>query len=201
MVGRSKLDAATKRRVRAGRLLLAGKTPPEVARVVGAPRQTVYRWRDVLDAEGIDALRDMSKGGRPARLGAAELSRLYVALLEGPEMHGFTTPLWTLKRVRLWIEREFGVRYSEVHVWRLLGQLGFSNQKPDRRALERDAAAIEEWRKRAWPALKKTPDARDDRSSSSTNPASRSAPPGCGPGLSKAKHRSCSFTSIGISCR
>src|SRR5512142_53571 len=134
MTGKSKVDAAAKRRVRAGRLLLAGKSPAEVARTVGAPRQTVYRWRDVLNADGIDALRDMSKGGRPAQLGAAELSRLYVALLEGPEMHGFTTPLWTLKRVRLWIEREFGVRYSEVHVWRLLGQLGFSNQKPDRRA-------------------------------------------------------------------
>jgi transposase len=161
MRGKSKLDEAIKRRVRAGRLLLAGKSPPEVARTVGAPRQTVYRWRAVLEAGGIDALREMSKGGRPPRLGAAELSRLYVALLEGAAAHGFTTPLWTLKRVRLWIEREFGVRYSEVHVWRLLGQLGLSNQKPDRRALERDDAAVEHWRKRTWPALKKTPDARD----------------------------------------
>jgi transposase len=50
-----------------------------------------------------------------------------VALLEGATAHGFATPPWTLKRVRLLIEREFGVRYSEVHVWRLLGQLGFSN--------------------------------------------------------------------------
>lgn len=157
-----KLDQVVKRRIRAGRLLLAGKTPPEVARIVGAPRQTVYRWSDVLKVGGIDALRDMSKGGRPAQLGAAELSRLYVALLEGPEAHGFTTPLWTLKRVRRFIEREFGVRYSEVHVWRLLGQLGLSNQKPDRRAWERDEAAIEHWRKRMWPALKKTPLAKDD---------------------------------------
>jgi transposase len=161
MSGRSKLDESAKRRVRAGRLLLAGKSPPEVARMVGAPRQTVYRWRAVLDAHGIDGLRDMSKGGRPARLGAGELSRLYVALLEGAAVHGFPTALWTLKRVRLWIEREFGVRYSEVHVWRLLGQLGLSNQKPDRRALERDEAAIEHWRKHTWPTLKKTPDARD----------------------------------------
>ena len=63
MAGKSKLDEATKRRLRAGRLLLAGKTPAEVARAVGAPRQTVYRWRDLLNAEGIDALRDVSKGG------------------------------------------------------------------------------------------------------------------------------------------
>ena len=162
MKAKGKLDEAVKRRVRAGRLLLAGKSPPEVARMVGAPRQTVYRWREVLKVGGIEALRDMSKGGRPAQLGAAELSQLYVALLEGASAHGFATPLWTLKRVRLWIEREFGVQYSQVHVWRLLGQLGLSNQKPDRRALERDAAAIENWRKRTWPALKKTPHAKED---------------------------------------
>jgi transposase len=133
-----------------------------VARLVGAPRQTVYRWREVLNCSGIDALRDMRRGGRPPQLGAGELSRLYVMLLEGAPAHGFPTPLWTLKRVRQLIEREFGVRYSEVHVWRLLGQLGLSNQKPDRRALERNEEAIQQWRQRTWPALKKTPHAKED---------------------------------------
>lgn len=154
------MEAGTKRRVRAARLLQEGKTPPEVAALVGAPRQTVYRWRDVLESEGFEALRTMSKGGRPARLGAEELARLQIALLEGPTAHGFGTPLWTLKRVRVFVEREFGVRYSEVHIWRLLGQLGFSSQKPERRALERDEAAIEHWKKRTWPGLKKKPSAR-----------------------------------------
>jgi transposase len=130
--------------------------------MVGAPRQTVYRWRGVLESEGLDALRDMSKGGRPARLGAEQLGSLQVALLEGPTAHGFGTPLWTLKRVRLLIERQFGVRYSDVHVWRLLGQLGFSSQKPERRALERDEVGIEHWKKRTWPRLKKKPSARID---------------------------------------
>ena len=62
-------DEASKRRVRAGGLLLAGKTAPEVARMVGAPRQTVYRWREVLKVGGIEALRDINQGGRPAQLG------------------------------------------------------------------------------------------------------------------------------------
>lgn len=157
MKAKNKFDDAAKRRVRAARLLQAGHKPAEVAKIVGAPRQTVYRWKDVLEADGIDALRDMSKGGRPALLGAEELVRLQIALMEGPTAHGFGTPLWTLKRVRVFIEREFGVRYSEVHVWRLLGQMGFSSQRPERRALERDEAAIEEWKKRTWPGLKKKP--------------------------------------------
>ena len=156
----NKVDAGAKRRVRAARLLQAGHAPARVAMMVGAPRQTVYRWRGVLESKGLDALRDMSKGGRPARLGGEELARLQVALLEGPTAHGFGTPLWTLKRVRIFIERQFGVRYSDVHVWRLLGQLGFSSQRPERRALERDEAAIERWKKRTWPGLKKKPSAR-----------------------------------------
>lgn len=36
-------------------------------------------------------------------------------------LHGFGTPLWVIKRVRVLIERRFGVQYSDVHVWRLLG--------------------------------------------------------------------------------
>ncbi len=157
MRAKNKLDEAAKRRVRAARLLQAGRKPAEVAALVGAPRQTVYRWRGVLEAEGLDALLDMSKGGRPALLGAEELVRLQVALMEGPTAHGFGTPLWTIKRVRVFIEREFGIRYSDVHVWRLLGQMGFSSQKPERRALERDEVAIEDWKKRVWPGLKKKP--------------------------------------------
>ena len=160
MKAKNKSDEAAKRRVRAARLLQAGHKPAEVAKIVGAPRQTVYRWKDVLEADGLDALRDMSKGGRPALLGAEELVRVQIALMEGPTAHGFGTPLWTLKRVRVFIEREFGVRYSEVHVWRLLGQMGFSSQRPERRALERDEAAIEEWKMRTWPRLKKKPAAR-----------------------------------------
>lgn len=154
---RDKLDPAAKRRVRAAQLLQAGHKPAQVAKMVKAPRQTVYRWQAVLEVKGVDGLREMSKGGRPARLGAEELIHLQVALLEGPTAHGFGTELWTLKRVRLFIEREFGVRYSEVHVWRLLGQLGFSSQKPERRALERDEVAIEHWKRRTWPGLKKKP--------------------------------------------
>jgi transposase len=70
--------------------------------------------------------------------------------------HGFGTELWTLKRVRALIERLCGVRFSEVHVWQLLGAMGFSSQKPERRAIERNEEAVLAWKRKTWPALKKS---------------------------------------------
>jgi len=155
-----KLDEVTKRRVRAGRMLQRGRAPAEVAERVGVARQTVYTWKRVLDEGGIDALRQVRRTGPQSKLDEAALSRLREVLLESPTAHGFGTELWTLKRIRKIIQRLFGVRHSEVHVWRLLGQLRFSSQKPEKRALERDEGAIRSWKRRTWPALKKKPSAK-----------------------------------------
>ncbi|WP_429522903.1 IS630 family transposase [Paraburkholderia youngii] len=150
----AKMDDATRKRVRAGRLMLAGKTPAEAAKMVGVARQTACTWKARLDEGGIDALRVMATG-RPAQLDAAQLEGLRAALLQSPLTHGFGTELWTLKRVRVLIERLYGVTFSEVHVWRLLGALGFSSQKPERRAIERNEDAVLTWKRKTWPALKK----------------------------------------------
>jgi transposase len=149
------MDEATRKRVRAGRLMLAGKTPAEAAHAVGVARQTAYTWKARLDEGGIDALRAMAKG-RPAQLDRSQLDGLRVALLQGALAQGFGTELWTLKRVRVLIERLYGVTFSEVHVWRLLGAMGFSSQKPERRAIERNEAAVQTWKRKTWPALKKS---------------------------------------------
>lgn len=156
----TKMDEVTKRRVRAGRMLQRGLPPAQVAERVGVARQTVYTWKQVLDEGGIEALRESRRTGPPSKLDEAARSRLYDVLLESPITHGFGTELWTLRRVQQVIQRLLGVRYSEVHVWRLLGQMGFSSQKPEKRALERDEGAIRAWKRRTWPALKKKPGAK-----------------------------------------
>jgi transposase len=141
-------------------MLLAGKGPTEVAQAVGVARQTVHTWKGVLDEGGIDALRAMGDKGRPAQLDGRQIEQLRRNLLDSPTDHGFGTELWTLKRIRQLIERQFGVSYSEVHVWRIIGALGFSNQKPERRAIERDDAKVEEFKRKTFPALKKKPKGR-----------------------------------------
>ncbi len=154
------LDEATRRRVRAGRMLLSGKRPAEVAVAVGVARQTVYTWKAVLDEGGIDALRTVPGRGRQAKLAEEQFAGLRRALLQSPTEHGFGTELWTLKRVGVLIQRMYGVRYSQTQLWRILGSLGFSPQKPEKRALERDEEAARRWKRSTLPALKKKPGAK-----------------------------------------
>ena len=125
-----RLGEATKKRLRAGRMLLAGKRPAEIAEKVGVARQTVYTWKGLLDEGGIDALRAALSRGRPAKLDASQLEGVRRAVLQSPTEHGFGTELWTLKRVGTVIERQYGVRFGTTQLWRILGVLGFSVQNP-----------------------------------------------------------------------
>jgi transposase len=156
-----RLSEAAKKRLRAGRMLQKGKGCAEVALAVGVARQTVYTWKALFDEGGIDALRAVPARGRPAQLEQAQLEQVGKALLQSPTSHGFGTELWTIKRVGTLIERMHGVRFSQAHVWRILDGLGFSPQKPEKRAIERNEDAVRSWKRRTWPALKKKPSEKD----------------------------------------
>ena len=159
------LEALEQRRLEAAKLLKKGLSQADVARRLGVSRQSVSKWAGRLQQEGKDGLRQHAVG-RPRQLSDAQCARLGKLLVEGAITHGFATELWTLPRVAQLIEARFGVRYSNGHIWHLLRRLGFSCQKPARRAIQRDEAQIERWKKRRWPALKKTPPAADKPSSS-----------------------------------
>ena len=156
-MAQTRLSEATKKRLKAGRMLLAGKGCAKVALAVGVARQTVYTWKGLLDEGGIDALRAVPERGRPAQLDEQQLAALRATLLRSPTEQGFGTELWTLKRVGAVIERMHGVRFGQTQIWRILGALGFSPQKPEKRAIERDEEAVRKWKRSTWPALKKKP--------------------------------------------
>lgn len=161
-VVKKRLSDAARKRVRAGRLLRSGKRPTEIAKAVGVARQTVYTWKALLDEGGIPALRAVPERGRPAQLDAGQLASVRSILLQSPTEHGFGTELWTIKRVGAVIERMHGVRFGQTQVWRIVGSLGFSSQKPEKRAIERDEGAVRTWKRRTWPALKKKPNGKAD---------------------------------------
>jgi len=165
-----KLDRAKleRRRLQAARLLQQGVGEAEVARRVGVHRQSVNRWARQLAQGGRQALKKAARAGRPPQLSAGDRQRIERGLKRGPEALGYRTSLWTAWRVADLIERECGVRYSTVHAWRVLRALGWTPQRPARRALERDEAAMRRGKRVRWPELKKTPKGEAKPSSSST---------------------------------
>src|SRR3974390_1310965 len=80
-MAQKRLSEATKKRLKAGRMLLAGKGCADVAKAVGVARQTVYTWKALLDEGGIDALRAVPERGRPAQLDQAQLASVRAGAL------------------------------------------------------------------------------------------------------------------------
>jgi transposase len=160
--------ALEKRRYEAIRLLeKQDLNQSEVARRVQVCDQTVSRWAEQAREGG----REILKGGRPGRkpeMTDDDRHRLQELLMEGPEKLGYETPLWTCSRVAHLIENEFDIEYHPGHVWKILVDLGWSCQRPERRARERNEEAIRYWRRVTWPDVKKRRKKRDARSSSST---------------------------------
>jgi transposase len=153
-------------------LLEKQMTIADVAQVVGVSDSSVKRWRKAFREGGDAALQPKPHPGSPMKLTFLQRRRLRQLLIKGPRAAGFDTELWTCRRVAVVVQRTFAVEYHPDHLGRILHDLGFSPQKPQRRAAERDAAAIERWRTHDWPRIKKRPVAPAPRSSFSTKPAS-----------------------------
>lgn len=143
------------RRRIAANLLLDGMGIREVARLVGASTSSVKRWKDALDAGGVLALSPKEHAGREPLLTDLQKHKLLKLLERGPIAAGYNTEQWTCPRVAEQIAAHFGVQYHVGHVWRLLRSLGWTWQKPEQRARERDEQAIQRWREKDWPRIKK----------------------------------------------
>jgi transposase len=152
---RRDFEALEERRFQAIRLLKRGEKQSSIARQLKVVPQTVSRWAQQYRAEGRAGLKKAGRAGRKPRLSASDRQRLQRLLLKGPEQLGYETPLWTCPRVAHLVEKEFGVRYHEGHVWKVLVGLGWSPQRPEGRARERDEEQIRNWKNNVWPAVKK----------------------------------------------
>jgi transposase len=146
------------RRLRAAELFAKGRTTSEVAQAVGVTYEAARRWRVRWARDGTQALHRRRAEGRPPKLSAAQVEQVRQALLAGAVANGFENDLWTLDRAGVVIQRVTRVRLSRTSVWRLLvGRLGWSVQRPERKARERDEEAIARWVAYEWPRIKRGP--------------------------------------------
>jgi transposase len=187
---RRDFQALAQRRKQAARLFAEGERLATVARRLQVSRQSVSRWYRQWKSGGAAALKSAGRAGRAPRVNATELRQVERALREGARANGFNTDLWTLPRVAQVIERLTGVKYHAGHVWRVMRAMGWTLQRPARRAKERNEEAIRRWVAERWPAVKKKPAASTPGLPSKTKAGSPSARRSGAPGRRAAKRPS-----------
>jgi transposase len=141
------------RRLRAWALHQEGWSGRAIAQALGVTPGAVSQWLKRAREGGAQALAHRMPPGRVARLTAEQKAQLVRLLEQGAEAHGFLGDVWTTKRVAALIQQAFGVPYHPAQMSRLLREIGWSVQKPIRRATQRDDAAITVWWTERWPAL------------------------------------------------
>ena len=153
------------RRLRAWALAQAGWSGRAIAKALGVTPGAVSQWLKRAREGGVQALAHRMPPGPPSKLTAAPKAQLPRLLEQGAEAYGFLGDVWTTKRVATVIKQEFGVSYHPAHMSRLLREVGWSVQKPIRRATQRNEPVIAAWFAERWPALQAKPKASGARSS------------------------------------
>src|SRR4029450_1840563 len=144
------------RRFRAFELKQQGWSQQHIAEALGVSKGAVSQWmKRARDGGGAEALKRQPAPGARPRLSEDERARLPELLARGAQAHGFRGEVWTCERGAIVIRGECGVSYHPAHVSRVVRGLGLSLQKPQRRAEQRDEEAIEHWKDKKWPSLKR----------------------------------------------
>jgi transposase len=146
-------------RKRAVAAVREGQSPSLVAQVLGVHRVSLHRWlRMARTPGGLDA----KPVRRPPALSDDQLHQLEQLLLQGASKHGWPNDLWTAARVTAIIRRHFGVHHHPEHVRRVLKRrLGWTSQKPQTKARERDEEAIRRWKEEEFPRIAQAAQERD----------------------------------------
>jgi transposase len=141
------------RRMQAGQMFAAGKTRADVARELKVSWRAAHGWYQSWVGKGDSGLLAKGKPGPAPKFIEEDLGKIAACLAQGAMAHGYPNELWTIPRIARMIGEKFAVRASGSEVWRLLRRMGWSPQKPAKRARERNPEAIALWKKEKWPRI------------------------------------------------
>jgi transposase len=156
--GRSVPDAALEvLRERAVAMHEAGNAQLAIAAALGLHKNTVYRWLKGWRVAGSAALKAKKRGRRPQakRLLDANQASEVQQLMTGhcPDQLDLPWALWGREAVRDLVRARFGVTLALRTVSDYLRRWDFTPQRPIKRALERQDAAVQAWLAEHYPKI------------------------------------------------
>lgn len=142
------------RRFRAVPYFKRNWTERSIARKLAVSGAAVHQWKVAWKQKGRAGL-TAGRYGHSSKLSSKNEAVVKKRILEGATSHGFSGNFWTLLRITKAVRAWTGITYKDRSVWHLLKRLGFSCQKPVKRAVERDEEAIRTWKEKSWVEVKK----------------------------------------------
>lgn len=144
-----------KRRLRAAKMFEKGFSQAEVSKKLKVTPTAVCQWWQVWENKGADALKSKGHPGFESKLTDKKRKAFKKAILKGPDAFGYETSLWTLPRLKAVMKKVNKLEFSEVWIWKIVRDLGFTPQKPQVKAKQRDEKKIKQWKEKTLPDLKK----------------------------------------------
>ena len=127
----------------------------DVAAFLGVTERAVTRWMAAYRKGGDAAIAAEPTPGRPPKLSGRRERAVLAWLAKSPEAFGYKTAPWTTRCLAEVIEKRFGVRFHSNYLAAWLTERGYSPQKPETPAVERDNPAIARWAAEDWPRILK----------------------------------------------
>jgi len=154
---RGQIKQLEERRLLAVDLVEKGIAAADVARRFKIHERTIHKWLSAYRENGIEGLSVRVSTGRKKKLTSKQQTSLQKIIIAGAVKAGFDNEIWTSKRVLQVIKDKFDVDYHANHLPKLLRSLGFTPQRPQREAAEKDQKQIENWIRFEWKRIKKKP--------------------------------------------
>jgi transposase len=113
-----------------------------------------------MERKSFEALAAIPHPGRKREMSAAQERQLAALLQKGARAQGWRDDLWTASRVTAVIRKHLKIEYHVEHVRHILKErLGWSSQRPEQKARERNEKKIRRWVREELPNIKKGPGA------------------------------------------
>jgi transposase len=144
-----------KRRLQAGKMFEKGISQVSISKKFKVSRAAVCQWYAMWKEDGKKGLQSRGLPGFDSEFTEEKKKKLKTIILAGPIKSGYVTDFWTINRVRAVTKKELLIDLGYTRIWNTVLSLGFSCQKPERRARERNEKSITDWKQNTFPRLKK----------------------------------------------
>ena len=140
-------------RISALLLLLSGWKSTSIASLFGLSRWSVVKWIQRANKEGVSAVQDKDRPGRPSRITDECRRDLDKALERSPNEFGIARARWDGKVVVQYLKEYHGITKKVRRAQQLLHELGYSLKRPTHRYIQASKKGVKGFRI----SLKKTP--------------------------------------------